>query len=520
MPAGTDGAMREQTPCLIGVDAGTTGLKSLVFDLTGRPLSQAYREYPLVHPEPGGAEQDPEDWWRALCETVREAVERADVRPGSVAGLSISSQGSTVVALGARGELLRPALSWLDTRSAELDLNGKTLDEEDLFALTGLRYYPGWTACLLQWLGHREPGTLRRARHLLLVSDYLIYRMTGAVMTDYSSASRTRMLDLERMAWSPRILESVGVSETQLPRLGASGEIAGKVSAEGARMTGLLEGTPVSLGGFDQSCAALGCGAVTPNTAMVSLGTASMVMASSPRAIVDPQRRVTTSCHAIPDTYALQGPIMTTGAVLRWWRDHFLTERSSRIYGDMDRMAATAPPGADGLVVLPYFSGAGAPHWDHARRGAIVGLSLAHSQRHVIRAILEGVAMQIQENVEVIEGLGFEIDTVRIVGGGAKSALWTEIIGDVLGKRQVRIAQSEVGTLGAAMLAGLGVGLFRTVDEALREMTPAGVTKEFDPERHRAYGEVRRRYAETAARLYGPSAEACAERGMTDVGAR
>lgn len=511
--------MRKETPCLIGVDAGTTGLKSLVFDLTGRALSQAYREYPLTHPEPGGAEQDPEDWWRALCETVREALERADAQPRAVAGLSVSSQGSTVVALGAHGELLRPALSWLDTRSTELELNGKALDEEDLFALTGLRYYPGWTACLLQWLGRREPATLRRARHLLLVSDYLIYRLTGTAMTDYSSASRTRMLDLEKMAWSPPILESVGVSEAQLPRLGASGEIAGTVSAEGARMTGLLEGMPVALGGFDQSCAALGCGAVTPDTAMVSLGTASMVMASSPRAIVDPLRRVTTSCHAIPNTYALQGPIMTTGAVLRWWRDHFLTERSSRVYRDMDRMAATAPPGAEGLIVLPYFSGAGAPHWDHARRGAIVGLSLEHSQRHIIRAILEGVAMQIQENIEVMEGLGLAIDTVRIVGGGAKSALWTEIIGDVLGKRQVRIAQSEVGTLGAAMLAGLGVGLFRTVDDALREMAPAGAPQGFDPDRHRAYREVRRRYTETAQRLYGPSAEAWADAAVTDVGA-
>ncbi len=511
--------MKEHDLCLIGVDAGTTGLKSLAFDLTGRTLCHAYREYPLHHPEPDGAEQDPEDWWTALAETVREVLEKGRIDPRRVAGLSISFQGSTVVALDEEGALLRPAISWLDTRVTHVPTNGKYLDEDELFALTGLRFYPGWTACMLQWLAHREPEVLRRTRHFLSVGDYLIYRLTGAVATDCSGASRTRMMDLEKMEWSPAILRSLGVSESQLPPIGPSGKVAGKVSAAGAQATGLAEGTPVALGGFDQSCMALGSGAVSPDTAMVSLGTATMVVVSSPTATVDPQRRIITSCHTIPDTYTLQGPVMTTGAVLRWWRDHFFPDRNGDIYGEMDRMAASVSPGAEGLVVFPHFSGAGAPHWDHNRRGAIVGLSLSHSQRHVIRAILEGVAMRILDNLEVIEGLGFRIDTVRLVGGGARSALWTEIIGDVLGKNQVRIPQAEVGTLGAAMLAGLAVGIFADVDDAVARMVPEGVRTGFDADRHAAYGPVRQHYLDVASHLYGPSREEWADMAASNRGA-
>ncbi len=498
--------MKHTNTCLIGVDAGTTGLKSLVFDLSGQVLGKAYREYPLHCPRPDTAEQDPEDWWRALAETVREALEKSAIDPGHVAGLSISSQGSSFVAMGSDGKPLRPAMSWLDRRSATLATNG-TFDEDDLFAITGLRAYPGWTASLLYWLANREPETLRRMKHMLLVGDYLIYRLSGAVATDYSSASRTRMLDLEKLAWSEPLVEALGLKMTQLPTLGASGSVAGHVSSEGAAATGLLEGTPVSLGGFDQSCAALGAGAVTPDTIMASLGTATMVFVSSSQPIVDPLRRVTTSCHVVPNTWTIQAPIMTTGAVLRWWRDHFFGNRAENVYEEMDRLAAMVPAGSEGLMVLPHFGGGGAPHWDHTWRGAIVGLGLAHTQAHVVRAILEGVAMQIRTNMDVIEGLGFDIKTLRLVGGGARSALWTGIIGDVLGKPQLRIGQVEVGTLGAAMLAGLGVGVFPTVSEAVRSMVPVGAPKAFNPGNHEVYESLRARYADTSNRLYGQQVE-------------
>lgn len=490
-------ATKTDNACLIGVDAGTTGLKSLAFDLSGKALCKAYREYPLYHPWPDQTEQNPEHWWDALRETIGELFEHGKIEPTLIAGLSISSQGSTFVALGADGQVLRPAISWLDRRAQDAQC-----EEEKLFAITGLRAFPGWTGSVLRWVARHEPETLRRARHLLLVGDYLIFRLTGVVGTEYSSASRTRMLDLEKRRWSEPILASLGVRESQLPPLGHSGEMLAGVSTEAARATGLLEGTPVVLGGFDQSCMAIGAGAITEKAMMVSLGTATMASVSSPRPVVDPQRRVITSCHALPDTWSLQAPIMTTGAILRWWRDHFFGSQGEDAYARMDRLAEKAPPGADGLVLLPHFSGSGAPHWDPNYRGALVGLTLAHTQSHVIRAILEGVAMEIASNLEVFESLGLDVKTVRIVGGGAVSNLWRVIIGDVLGKPRVRVEEVEVGTLGAAVLAGVGTSVFADAEEAVRRMVSSGPQEDYSEENHAIYQEVRRHYLEVSARLW------------------
>lgn len=497
--------MTRQDACLIGVDAGTTGLKSLAFDPAGNVLCHAYREYPLNHPKPGHAEQDPELWWQALCETLREVMARGGISAGRVAGLSISSQGSAFVVLGEDGRPVRPAVSWLDQRSASL-AGEDGFDENELFAITGLRAYPGWTGSVLQWLAREEPETLRRMACLLLVGDYLVWRMTGVRATDYSSASRTRMFNLEKRCWAPSLIAPLGIRESQLPPLYPSGHTAGSMSADAARATGLAPGTPVVLGGFDQSCAALGAGAVTPDTLMVSLGTASMLVGTSAQPVTDPLRRVTTSCHVAPGHWTLQAPIMTTGAILRWWRDLFSGHPSEDAYAEMDRAAAAIPPGADGVMVLPHFGGAGAPHWDHTWRGAITGLGLNHTRAHVMRGIMEGVAMEICGNLDIIEHLGLAVEEVRIVGGGAKSALWTGIIGDVIGKPRLCFQQAEVGARGAAMLAGLGVGLFVDVPQAVGAMAPKGIRHDFDPDNHRTYRMIRRGYLDLSAKLYGHAA--------------
>lgn len=488
--------------CLVGVDLGTTGLKCLGFDTSGRVLCKAYREYPLHHPAPNATEQGPQDWWRALCATLRELVDRGGIDPRNVAGLSLSSQGSTLVLLGDDGAPLRPAISWLDLRAADL-LDPGGSGEEELFAITGLRAFPGWTGSILRWLAADDSETLRRARHVLVAGDYLIFRLTGVVKTEYSSASRTRMLDLEKKEWSAPIVAGLGIRDEQLPALGQSGEVAGVVSAEAAAATGLLSGTPVVLGGFDQSCTALGAGVIAEGVAVISLGTATMVNVASAQPTVDPERRVTTSCHAIPNTWTLQAPIMTTGALLRWWRDHFFPRDQADVYAAMDRCAEQAPIGADGLMVFPHFSGSGAPHWDARYRGAMVGLTLSHTQAHVIRAMLEGVAIEIRANLDVMQELGHDVAVVRIVGGGAASMLWRGIIGDVLSKPQERVNEVEAGALGAAMLAGLGAGVFADPAEAVREMVSLGPRTDYSPGKHAAYEAVRRRYWDVFNRLYG-----------------
>ncbi|MCP4644828.1 MAG: hypothetical protein GY851_30580 [bacterium] len=475
--------------CIIGIDAGTTGLKSLVFDATGAVLSRAYREYGLANPRPGHFEQDPSEWWDALCATVRGALQQGQIDPARVAGVSISFQGSTFVLLGNDGTPLRPAVSWMDRRANEIP--GK--DEERLFATTGLRTFPGWTGSALRWFAKHDVDVLRRTRCVALVGDYFVHRLTGNLVTDYSSASRTRLFDVARRTWVDDLVAECGLEVSQLPRVDDSGAVAGVVSAAAAQACGLKAGTPVVLGGFDQSCMSLGAGALAPDTLLVSLGTATMVSVSTRKPVVDPERRVTTSCHVAPDTWCLQAPIMTTGAVLRWWRDGFFAPREGG-YEAMDRAAAEVAPGADGLIVLPEFNGSGTPSWDSHERGAFLGLTLAHTQGHIIRAIMEGVALSARTNLDIIEELGCAIDTVRIVGGGAESALWTEIIGDVLGKPRVQVAEPEVGTLGAAMLAGVGAGVFASLDEAVAAMAPQDTQVDFCPERHNSYQDVYERH--------------------------
>ncbi len=494
--------MAQVRECLIGVDAGTTGLKSLAFDLSGNLIAKAYREYSLHHPHPDWVEQNPEDWWTALVETLQEILTRGSIAPEAVAGLSISSQGSTVVALGQEGQILRPAISWLDKRSAEISHDSEW-EEEELFSLTGLQFSPAWTGPILHWLALNEPETIQRTQKFLLVGDYLIYRLTGAMTTDYSSASRTRMFDVRDQQWSNQVLSSVGVRREQMPDLGGSGQRAGVVSGECARITGLRPGTPVMLGGFDQMCAAVGAGAITPDTLMISLGTATMLVVTSLEPLVDPCRRLTTSCHVLPQAWTLQAPIMTTGALLRWWRDQFFRAHTNHPYREMDELGARIPIGADGLMIFPHFSGAGAPWWDHSRRGAFIGLSLSHQAPHFIRAILEGVAMEIRANLEVAESLGVQIDSLRIAGGGAKSSLWRGIIGDALGKPQIRLKEHEVGALGAAILAGTGAGVFANVEQGVHAMVAPGGTQGFSPENHAEYLRLYSRYETWGARLYG-----------------
>ncbi len=489
--------MKNRDSYILGIDTGTTGLKTLLIDVHGNVRCRAYREYAVHHPHPDWVEQDPEDWWEALCATVREILEQSGVPAHRILGMGISSQGSTFVLLDEKGELVRPAVTWLDRRAEHEEES----ESERIFDITGLQPFPGWTGTVLKWFHHHEPNMLKNTKQLLLVGDYLGYRLTGEVCTDFSSAARTRLLDLRRQDWCDDLLDASGVLRSQMPRLGPSGKVFGKVTSGAARVTGLCEGMPVVLGGFDQSCAMLGAGAVSRGILMVSLGTATMVCTTSPEPFVDSKWRVTTSCHALPNAWVVQAPIMTTGALLRWWRDHFFPYSGEDVYRRMDVLAATISPGADGLVVLPYFSGRGAPDWDREARGVVWGLTLAHEQGHVIRAILEGVAMEIRANVEVFEQLGFPIHSVRIVGGGAKSVLWRSIIGDVLGKPQSVVTEREVGCLGAAILAATGVGLYNSVSDAVREMTPDITAGRFSEETHRIYDEVWERYREVAARF-------------------
>lgn len=311
------------------------------------------------------------------------------------------------------------------------------------------------------------------------------------------------MFDVRHQCWSEPVLSSMGVRQDQLPMLAGSGNKAGCITAESARSTGLCQGTPVMLGGFDQMCAALGAGAITPDTLMITLGTATMLVVTSLVPLVDPERRLTTSCHVIPQAWTLQAPILTTGALLRWWRDQFFHAHTDHPYKEMDELGAQIPIGADGLFVFPHFSGGGAPWWDYNRRGAFIGMSLSHQAPHFIRAILEGVAMEIRANVEVAESLGNQIDSLRIAGGGAKSGLWRNILGDVLGKPQVRLRELEVGALGAAILAGVGAGLFPDAESGVQAMVAPGGSQMFSPDNHAEYLRLYSRYEMWGSRLYG-----------------
>jgi xylulokinase len=452
---------------LIGIDLGTTGCKAVVYSDSGTPLGESYLEYGLITLSDVMIEQDPHAWWNLTKRAVGLALDAAGANRKAVRGLAVSSQGISFVLLDAEGEPLGHAINWLDGRAADECAHILTrYPAETLFRATGKRVAPFYVLPKLLWIKKHRPEIWRQARSVLMGHDYLVYRLCGERVTDHSMAGGTLLYDLQGLDWSQELLDAFDIPCDLLPPVSWSGKPIGTLLPPVAEELGLSPDIVVAVGGQDQKCAALGAG-IEDGLATVSLGTASAIVQVMDRPATDPRMRIPTFTFVQPSRWVLEGVVGTAAGSLRWYRD---TVAPGIPYSTLDAEAALVPPGSDGVLFYPHLGGAGSPHWLSAARGTFHGLSLATTRGHLGRAVMEGVAYQIRENLAVTEEIGGAVARVILFGGGAKSSLWREIIGDVLERPVAWTRTAETAALGAAMLAGLGCGVFASLDEVRGRM--------------------------------------------------
>ncbi|HEY0376388.1 MAG TPA: xylulokinase [Pyrinomonadaceae bacterium] len=456
---------------LLGIDVGTGGTRAVVVDESGAVVASATSEHaPFASPQIGWAEQDPRDWWRATAEAVRGVLAQDGVSADEIACVGFSGQMHGAVMLDGRDEVLRPALIWCDQRT---DPQCKAITErvgaERLIELTSNPALTNFTLTKLLWVREHEPEMWERFRTILLPKDYVRLRLTNERATDVADASGTLLLDVANRRWSDAMLDALELDRNSLPSLFESPEITGRVSAEGAEATGLREGTPVVAGAGDQAAGAVGMGIVQPGAVSATIGTSGVVFAATSRPALDKKGRVHTFCHAIPGRWHVMGVTQAAGLSLRWFRDRFgagEVAAGADLYDLLSEEAATAPPGAGGVLWAPYLMGERTPHLDPHARAALVGLAASHTRAHVVRAILEGVAFSLRDTLTIFGEMDVPVENIRLGGGGARSILWRQIQADVYG-RAVEILEAEEGAAyGAALLAGVGAKIWPTVDEA------------------------------------------------------
>ena len=481
-------------PLLCGIDVGTTGARAIVIDEHGTIKGVGSADYPLSAPRPGWTEQDPEAWWTGSAESIHDALTAAEARRGDVAAVGLSGQMHSLVLLDGAGRVLRPAILWNDQRTAEECAEiTRRVGWERLIAVTRNPVLPGFTAPKILWVRRHEPETYARVASLLLPKDFTRFRLTGTRATEVSDASGTSLLDVVRRTWSQEILDALDIPAAWLPSCAESPVLTAAVSAEGEAATGLRIGTPVAGGGGDQAAGAVGTGIVQPGKVSITIGTSGVVFAFLERPVTDPQVRTHTFCHAVPGAWHVMGVMLAAGGALRWLRDAIAPgENYDRLTAD----AAEVPPGAQGLVFLPYLSGERTPYPDPLARGAFVGLSLVHRRGHLVRSVMEGVACGLRDSFEILRAMGVHLEQVRASGGGARSALWRQILADVLDTEVVTTTVTEGAAYGAALLAGVGAGVFPSVEAACARTLTLATRTAPNPQNRAVYASLYDRYRE------------------------
>lgn len=485
---------------LLGLDVGTTGVRCLAIDEQGRLVASASEDYPLLTPRPGWSEQRPEDWWAATCGVIAQVSRAVD---GDIKGIGLAGQMHGAVFLGEGGEVIRPAILWNDQRThSQCDYITQRVGARRLTEITGNPALTGFQSPKILWLRDEEPQAYHRVKWVLLPKDYIRLKLTGELATDASDAAGTLLLDLKRRDWSDEILQALDIPRHWLPRVFEGPDRTGSIRKDVAKQLGLPDALPVAAGGGDNAAAAVGNGIITDGLASCSIGSSGVLFAHSDAPATDPSGRLHAFCHAVPGRYHLMGVTLAAGGSLRWWQD----VAGKGGYDDLTRVAAQAPPGAEGLLFLPYLTGERTPHLDPAARGAFLGLTARHGLSHLTRAVMEGVAFSLRDSLEIMVGLGVAPAEIRATGGGARSAFWRQILADVLGRPIVRTTADEGPAYGAALLAGVAAGVFGSVEEACAGITLRPEVEEPDAGRVRKYDEhyaiYREAYPATAAIMH------------------
>jgi xylulokinase len=439
----------------LGVDTSTTSSKALLIDEAGEVVAVASSPHTLQTPRPLWSEQNPPEWWQAVCVSIRSVLKKAGMKAETVAGIGLTGQMHGLVLLDDAGEVLRPAILWNDQRTqAQCDELHHRIGKGNFIQITGNIALTGFTAPKILWVAQNEPDVYAQVKHILLPKDYIRYRLTGEYAMDKADGSGTVLFDLKRRTWSPEVLAALGIDPTWMPPTFEGTEFTGCVTAKAAELTGLKAGTPVAAGAGDQAAQAVGVGAVEPGVVALTIGASGVVFATTPSALVEPEGRLHAFCHALPGKWHFMGVMLSAAGSLQWYRD---TQAPGLSFDDLLKEAENVPAGCEGLQFLPYLSGERTPHPDPLARGAFIGLTLRHGRGHLTRSVLEGVAFGLKDSFMLIQNAGLgNIHQVRASGGGIKSTLWRQILASVLEAELVTVNAVEGAAYGAALLAGMG----------------------------------------------------------------
>lgn len=489
---------------LLGLDAGTTSVKAALFDNQGTCLGISREEYQLSTPSAEQAELEAEIYWQSSVKAIRTATHAAGVPPAQVRAIAVSSQGETTIPLNSQGVPLRPALVWLDNRShSQAHWLASHIDRQKVYELTGVpEITPTWSACKILWIRQNEPKIFEQVYKYLLVKDYLVYRLTGEIVTDGATACTSLLYDIRHHQWWPEMLDAVGITPSHLPVITRPGEAVGHLTGTAADALGLDRQTLVINGGMDQTVGAIGAGSITTDVISESTGAALAIQVTTPYPDMRSHNRIPLYVHSLPDLYLYVPVLPTGGMAFKWFRDTFgeseiqAAEESGRdAYDLLTEMAAQVPPGCDGLVMLPHLMGAYSPEENPTARGVFSGFTLGHGKAHFVRAILEGVAFNLRQILAAMSQAGYHFGEVRTSGGGSRSPLWNQIKADVCGMPIVTLANEETALLGDAILAGAACGVFDSIAEACAQMV--AIKERVQPSDHSAtYKKLYQRYIE------------------------
>jgi len=490
---------RTDNNLLLGLDLGISTAKAALFDRSGCMVQCEVDEY-LILPEGSKVEADPEIYWKPMAASIRKLLASWGGNPAQIRAVSVASHTETVIPMDRSGRPVRPALVWMDTRSKiEADELNDEIGIKRVLEITGQTdINPIWPITKFRWMAKHEPDELARTAKFLLPEEYLLYRLCGNFVAEQTEWSSSLVLDIRKKKWSEEMLEFACISSKQLPEICAPGDLIGQISEACAQETGLSRKTHVVAGALDHVCAAIAAGNITPGMVTESTGSVLALVATVSHAILDLNARIPCHIHAMPDSYCLLPWNPSGGIILKWFKDNFVSLlESSEIENVYDRLteeAGTVKPGSNGLILLPHFQGALFPEYNDAARGVFFGVTLAHKRAHFVRAIMEAICFMIRGDLHGLERMGAGAKEIRVLGGGARSELWSQMKADICNIRVVVPAESEAAALGAAILAAVGSGIYPDIPSAVRTMSKIKNSIEPNPSNSAVYEATFRLY--------------------------
>jgi len=472
----------------LAVDLGTSAVKAAIFDAGGRRVALAIEEYQLLTPAENVCELPAEVYWEKFLAAWRKVLADSKIDPEQITAVGFSSQGETFVPVDATGEPLRNAIVWLDNRAGkEAGAVEKQFGRETIYKTTGQPAVgPIWPAVKFLWIKNNQPDVFKATHKFLMAEDYLIHRLSGRYVSEFSVYSSSLVLDINKRALWSDMLDFIGISAEQFPELRESGSVVGTISPNAAEATGLSTDTLVVTGAYDHAAGSIGAGVTHSGVISETTGSAMAICAPVNNVAFDPEYRVPVHCHAISGKYFFSPWGETAGMVLKWFRDKFCQAEIAEAnatgcdtFEILGKLAAAVQPGSEGLIMLPFLSGTGSPEFDSNAKGVFFGAALKHGKGHFVRAIMEAVTYMIARNVEVMADLGVKLDEIRSLGGGAKSDLWCQIKADAMQATVAVVEESEQALKGAAILAGVGAGVFADLETASNDMV--AIRKRYQP---------------------------------------